>query len=86
MNTYNDYTVKSRSFKNTTKHRSREDRMMSDTQLKKTFNDYNRKYMHNVKNYKRKNSVEKNPLIVELRGRFDTSEDHKTWLDHHTPP
>ena len=82
MNTYNDYTEKSRTLKNKSKTREHQRRQLNERDICRFSNVSNKKTLQAVKNYKRNNTVEKNPLIVNLRGKFDSVDDYNAWCEH----
>ena len=76
------YIEKTRFAKNKTKGRSHQRRQRTETDIAKELNKENRKMAKKVKEYKRKNGVERNPLITECRGEFETTGDYCNWLLH----
>ena len=82
MNTYNDYTERSRFTKNKSKARLHEKRILGERDISKYCNTKNKKMQQSVKNFKRANNVDRNPIIVNARGSFDTIEDYEAWYYH----
>ena len=82
MNTYNDYTERSRFMKNKSKARTHEKRNIGERDIARYYNTKNKKMQQSVKNFKRANNVDRNPIIVNARGSFDTIEDYEAWYYH----
>ena len=83
MNTYNEYSTKTRFTKNKNKSRFHERKVPKLNEIERVLHKKNTKQMKSVKNFKRSNSIERNPLIVESRGMFQSYDDYITWREHH---
>ena len=82
MNTYTEYSTKVRFTKNKNKSRFHERKIPKLNEIEKILNKKNEKQMKSIKNFKRSNNVERNPLIVESRGMFQSYDDYITWCKH----
>ena len=91
MNTTIDYidfnfNERSRFMKNKSKTRFHEKRQAGDREISKYSIMKNKRIQQSIKNFKRNNDVERNPVIVDLRGDFDSIEDYEAWIDHMAGP
>ncbi len=91
MNTVTDYidfnfNERSRFVKNKSKTRFHEKRKQDEREISKYSNMKNKRIQQTIKNFKRNNDVERNPVIVNLRGDFDSIEDYEAWRDHMAGP
>ena len=82
MEAYNQYSTKSRFTKNKNKSRFHQRKIPKLNEIEKILNKKNEKQMKSVKNFKRLNNVERNPLIIESRGMFQSYADYITWCEH----
>ena len=82
MNTCNEYTERTRFSKNKSKTRYHEKRAMCDRDVTRYMNTKSKKMQQSIKNFKRMNNVERNPIIVNARGSFHTIEDYEAWYLH----
>ena len=82
MNTYNEYTERTRFSKNKSKTRHHEKRALGDRDVTRYNNTMSKKAQQSIKNFKRTNDVERNPIIINARGSFDTMEDYEAWYFH----
>ena len=69
------FNEKQRVLKNKSKARKHEKRDVGEKDLLLSVQSSRKRGMQEVKNYKRKNSIEKNPWINELRGKVMSEDD-----------
>ena len=69
MNSFNEFNEKnkSRCSKNKSKARRHQKRLLSDQDLSKHKHKQEKKTRQHIKNFKKKNAIERNPIIYELR-------------------